>query len=492
MKNLILALLFVLGIFLKTEAQYSTPGTGVIWNLSQLVDQSGGAVTFTDDTFWVNEALTIAITDTIRILDNALVKIQGGVLITVDGTWQVNAPDSVLFTAQDTLQHYLGFRFEDSDASFFINSIFEYGGGLDLVDADVDFDSCIFRNNDKSNSTGVIDLFHASPLIQNCQIYNNQGPAVLSGANSECSPYIYNNQIIANNTANTNMPQINLGTSAPDSAIYIRGNTIHGMYTNSGGIAVTTLAGGFLNCIIDSNEIVNNRYGITVYGFDIESVISNNIIADNNIENLPMQGGSGINLWGNPTNSSKISGNTIYGNLWGITITGNALPNLGQIDPDTINIGLNSIFDNGNLGTEYDLYNNTPNPVYAENNYWGTYDLDSVELVIFHYPDDESLGFVDYLPIRDTLLTHIKTLPDVPINFYPNPVENYFYIKKPDTGDSNSEWKVFIFETSGKLIYSESQYSKLAKIELGNFSRGVYIIEISDGDFKSSSKLIKQ
>jgi len=47
----------------------------------------------------------------------------------------------------------------------------------------------------------------------------------------------------------------------------------------------------------------------------------------------------------------------------------------------------------------YAIYNNTPFDINAERNYFGTSDIDSVEKLIFHKPDDSTKGFVDYLPL---------------------------------------------------------------------------------------------
>ena len=334
-------------------AQYSTPGTGVVWNFNELALNSGGAVTQTEDVYSIHEDIIISLNDTIRQYDNATLQFYPEKLITVLGVLQVMPTDSILITAQDTLQSYKSFRFEDSDFSIIKNCRIEYGGGLDLLDSDVLIENCTFYRNDQSNSSGVVDLFYSNPQVINCGFYENEGPAVMSAANGQSSPYIYGNEIYRNTASNANMPQINLGTSAPEIPIMIKNNSIEGLYTNVGGIAVTTLAGGYLDCVIDSNVINDNRYGITAYGFDISSVISNNIISNNNIQNMPMQGGSGINFWGGTSNSSMVFGNEIYGNLWGITITGDALPNLGQVDPDTINKGEYYFYDNGNLGEVY-------------------------------------------------------------------------------------------------------------------------------------------
>jgi hypothetical protein len=480
-------------IFMTTlHAQYSTPGTGVTWDLDDLVNNSGGAVTTENDAYLINDDLLVADPDTLRLLDNAVVKFQAGKLVTVQGVFQADPPDSLLFTAADLQATYKSFRFEDSDASFLKKCRVEYGGGIDVVDSDLLFEECHFSNNDKSNVTGVIDLFHANPQVINCTFQNNQGPAILSGANSECSPFIYGNYFYRNNTLNTNMPQVNLGTSAPGIPIQIIGNTIEGFYDKAGGIAVTTLAGGTLNCVIDSNEIFNNRYGITAYGFDIVSTISNNNIYDNNIENLPMQGGSGINFWGNTSNVSEVFGNEINGNLWGITVTGEAFPNLGQVEPDTLNPGRNKLYDNGNNGIEYALYNNTPNDIYAENNYWGSYDLDSVEMVIFHYPDDETLGFVDYLPIMDSLITKVSPGNDnVGIAPFPNPADSYVRIDRPGSFDDDTILTTTILDSGGQPQATLPFSGPEIKIDVSGLSPGIYFIRVSNGKRAITTKLVR-
>jgi len=175
--------------------------------MDDLVTNSEGVVINYEDGFLVNQDLTISLNDTIRLLTNETIKFSASTLITVVGTFQSDPPDQILFTAEDTLLNYKGFRFEDSDESYLKNCILEFGGGIDMLDSDLLIENCLIQKNDKSNSTGAIDLFHSSPHIINCDIRNNKGPAVLSGATSECSPYIFGNTIYRNNTENTNMPQ---------------------------------------------------------------------------------------------------------------------------------------------------------------------------------------------------------------------------------------------------------------------------------------------
>lgn len=492
MKNI--SFVFILSLVSQfTFSQYSTPGTGVTWNLIDLVDNSGGVITNDEGIFYINNDLTISETDTIRIISDETIKIEFEKLIIVLGVFQVQPPQEVYITAIDTTQNFRGFKFDESGASILKNCIIEFGGGIDLVYSDMLIEDCVLRKNDKSNSTGVIDLFHSSPEILNCDIYLNQGPAILSSATSESSPLISGNYIYHNNTTNQNMPQINLGTSDLEMGIQIINNYIEGNYNMVGGIAVTTLAGGNIECLIKGNTIINNRYGITVYGYNITSVIDSNLIQDNNIQNLPMQGGSGINLWGDVSNNSIISRNTIIGNLWGITNTGNALPNLGQVDPFTVNIGENYIYNNGNDGEIYDLYNNTPNDIFAENNYWGTYDLDSIEMHIFHKPDDASLGFVDYLPIKDTLTGYgeISNPNNTGFYIYPNPARDKIFLEFFSETDENQKHLIQIYNLSGQEVLSFNKDSKYKSLDISGLEKSTYIMRVTAGNSVYFGKFIK-
>jgi hypothetical protein len=206
-----------------------------------------------------------------------------------------------------------------------------------------------------------------------------------------------------------------------------------------------------------------------------------------------MQGGSGINFWGGTSNASQVYGNEIYGNLWGITNTGDALPNLGQVEPDTVNPGGNRIYGNGNLGIEYNLYNNTPNDMFAENNYWGSYDLDSVELVIFHYPDDESLGFVDYLPIMDSLTTEIPRIEsrDQPAIF-PNPADSFIRLERPGIFKGSGMIRVQVFNATGQPVFRERLEETTLRIDISDLARGNYVIEMSDGKSIFTAKFMKR
>jgi hypothetical protein len=479
-------------------ANYSTPGTGIKWDLNDLVTNSSGVVTFSGGEYYVNDTLIISQSDTISITTNATIKLAQNVLINSFGILKITPPDSVKFTAQDTVQKFLGLIFqENSDASILKKVIFEYGNAIRLLDCDILIDSCIIRYNTQVSTfaNGAISLFRSNAIISNNKIFGNRRAAIQSGANIASSPKILNNLIYGNNTENGNYPQINFGATSSDTMI-IRGNVITSPSIMAGGISFLPI-GSIPYVIIENNIITHNRYGIAVQGGNSNFYINNNIIDSNNIQNIPLQGGSGINFNGTSTQRSIVTRNKIRGNLWGITIQNSAKPNFGDLkSSDTTDIGLNEFYWNGNSGSIFDLYNNTPDSIKAENNWWGTDNLDSIEAHIFHKPDDPSLGFVDYLPIW--IITSINSstdfIPTIKLHdAYPNPFNPTTTISFDLPYAAIVTLK--IFDITGRLI--ETILSET--LEAGNhkrtwnadrFSSGVYFLRLESGNYIESRKLL--
>jgi len=378
--------------------QYITPGTGVSWTFNDLVQESGGVVTVDNGIFTVHQNLTVSLTDTLRVVENETIKFDPTILLTVKGVFIADAPDQSLFTVSTEDQFFKGFRFESSHASVIRNCVIEYAGGIQIIGSQMLLESNTIRFFNRSNTTGAIQVSNGRTWIKNNEIHQNHGPAIASASNGAAAPQIFNNNIWSNNTGNTNAPQINLGSASGDT-IRIIGNTIIGQYLMSGGIAVSTLIGGGCISIVEDNYIENNRYGYTAIGNNIYSIVRNNQIFGNDIQNDPNLGGSGLNFNGGTTNTGIVSFNEVSGNLWGITLQGSATPNLGDMSNPEVYPGGNKFYDNGNNGQIFAMYNNTAQNQIAQNNYWGYNDVDSVEMVIVHQPDDPALGFVDYLPI---------------------------------------------------------------------------------------------
>ncbi len=398
-----LRFLFTLFMFLfigsGAIAQYSTPGNNLSLTLQDLVDMSEGVVTTSDGEYFIHNELTISVSDTLNILQSGVIRTAAGIRINIMGAFFSDPIEGqVVFTAQDTTSaasNFKGFRFEDADYSVFRNTTVMYGGGIQLLDTEVLFEHSVFRNNGHSNVSAAINYSSCSPVIRYCEFRENSRSAIASGANIVGSPQIMHSSFIHNTTENSNRPQINLGPGDADT-IKIVGNYVEGLYTIAGGIAVSNLlGGGSSKVLVADNIIVDNRYGYAQTGNNISSVIRGNIILDNNIQDNPMQGGSGLNFNGVTNNFALVRGNLVSGNLWGVTIQNTAQPDFGTADDQ----GGNVFYNNGNNGITYALYNNTPNPVTAIGNYWGANDAATAENYIVHQPDDSNLGLVTYEPI---------------------------------------------------------------------------------------------
>lgn len=486
-------ILLFLWFTMMASGQYITPGTGVNWNLEQFVSNSGGIISFDGSVYDISGNITISANDIISINEPAYFRVSSSVLITVNGNLIITAQEPpVIFASTDQQNHFTGFKFQNSPGSNFSNVQFFRAGGIKILSSNIEFNGCVFEEFNQSNCTGVLDLSQSSPVISSCGFFQNAGPAVLSSANGASSPQIFNCTMVGNVTTNANMPQINLGTSATDS-IRIVGNQIIGnpALLQVGGIAITTLAGGVLTARIEGNLIKNNRYGMTQYGNNIGSVIRNNIIEDNNTQGLPNLGGSGINFFGNTTNQSYVSGNTITGNLWGITIQNSAQPNFGQLDLGDLSPGMNQFFGNGNEGEIFDLYNNTPLTIWAQNNYWGTMDIDSVEMHIFHQPDDPTLGLVHYLPMLDPTVDvtefNFEDPLQLSVSIYPNPAKDKINI----IGLSQQEQtNIELFTPNGRLVRSWLMETSEEKLDISNLPPGIYFLVINTRESHITRKLI--
>ncbi len=93
-------LLFSFILVRASFGNYHTPGTGVRWNLDNLVTNSGGDVTFSSGTYNVNDTVFISAKDTLFITSNAMVKFAVNTYLDVKGTLIINPPTQVTFTAR--------------------------------------------------------------------------------------------------------------------------------------------------------------------------------------------------------------------------------------------------------------------------------------------------------------------------------------------------------------------------------------------------------
>lgn len=411
MKKIILLLaldLFSTQIF----AQYVTPNSGVNWNLDDLVVNSGGVVTGSYPNYAINSKIIVAANDRIFINPGTTVLFSGSTSgFDVNGKFLAvgTETDSIVFSSlnQDSLgAAYNGFYFLDSsvDSACIISyARIEYAYyGLRCVGASPTLShSYLWKCRRGANLSSDSHPTIAHNRIERSYEY---GITMTTG----CSPLIEYNELVNNNSQNTSPKnQISIGTQGNNSPT-IRHNKIEGgMFYRTGGISISTLLGGSSSTSeIAYNEIFNNSFGIALQGSNpINAYIHNNKIYNNNINPDVMAAGSGINAYGTAAVNAVITRNIIHGNWWGITIqigiAGQPGPqvNLGNIEnADTTDDGMNIIWGNIQGNNVYDLYNNTLETVYAQNNDWGVYDSSYIENHIFHFVDDSTLGLVIFTP----------------------------------------------------------------------------------------------
>ncbi|MCC2547499.1 T9SS type A sorting domain-containing protein [Hymenobacter sp. BT175] len=508
---LLLLLLLALGLT-QSYAQYQTPGTGRRYSLAQLAALSGGYVTQAGGSWLINDTIRLAATDSLLITTNETIRVAAGALITIDGKLLVNPPDSVKFTAQNGAAPWHSLWFTGtSTGSALRRTIIEQGCGVRVVSSTVVINRCIFRQNvarlgTRQISNGALTLSGSSGnaynVVENCRFVRNARSAIISPANVLTRPFIDNCTFIENNTDNGNYPQINLGPSdAP--RIVVRNCTVVGSVATNmgGGIAISNLLGGgaVTRATIIYNTVRRNRYGIAIVGNNIQTQIIQNLVENNNTNPSALTGGSGLNFQGDRTQRGTVARNIIRGNLWGVTLqkpSPTALRgprisfgNPANLSTDTADVGLNQLFNNGNGGQVYDLYNNTPDSVMARNNWWGTAVAAVVETHIYHKADEATLGFVDYLPLRTQgpLAARPGVLPGVAL--YPNPAHITATLALPEAGTAT----LTLRDATGREVYRAQlrpAADQTVSVPLTGLAPGLYLYQAEQAGRRATGRLV--
>ena len=360
-------------------------------------------------------------------------------------------------------------RFENATGCEVKKMYFSDGAGIKIIESEVSFIDTKFLYFTRDYANAVIDFMNCNPLVEDCYFLLNKGAAISSPANGHGSPRILNNHIEENVTDDLNSPQINLGPGAEDT-IYIVGNEIDGAFGTHrvGGISVADLMGtGSTKVLLKDNHVTKGRYGYNQQGLTISSVIEGNQFIDNYYEDNPMNGGSGISIYGvDENNKAVLRNNVITGNLWGITVINAADINLGTED----DWGHNEIHNNYNNGQMYDLYNNSSFDIMAVGNDWGTTSEQEVEDHIFHQNDNPDLGLVTFIPFvgYDAVEESHTALLEVS----PNPAQGHFMVE--------GKGKVTVTNTLGQIVFAKEIEGK----ESIALPRGLYIVRLGDATRK--------
>jgi len=492
MMKRLLFLTLITAFAFSSHAQYTTPNTGITWNLTELVANAPQIISYSDGIYTLSQNLTIASTDSFVINENATIKIDPDVQIFVEGNFTADA-NEVLITATNITAPYNTIRFEENSSGFIRNTTIDYGKGIRVATGNFEMqNSSMSYHVSGTTGSGTLNFSAGKPIINNSRFTFNAVPAFSSGANQVAAPVFTNNYLEGNNTANANRPQINMSATGNDT-IKIIGNIIKGNreLILTGGISVTSFFGDPIKVLIENNTITDNRYGITIGGGNAVGYIRGNLIEDNNTQNLPNLGGSGISINATGTNTMNLiaSQNQIRRNLWGITMIGTAKINLGNDNPELgdLNGGGNVFSENQNTGQTYALFNNTALPILAMNNCWTegvSPTAQSVENVISHQVDNPALGLVTFMPFSDCLLG-TTAFENRKISFYPNPNSGLISIEMNENGDAE------IFNLSGQMLSKFELKSGTNRIAF-EFPQGIYLMKTTTASGQFTDKVIRQ
>ena len=464
------------------KAQFTSPNNGTSSTLTSLSAAAPTVLVKSGSEYTLTADLTLSATDKLLIDENTTLKVNAGVAIFIYGEYKTSA-NNFTITANTVGSPYRGIRFEEGSVAEMKNTRVEYGGGVRVLTTGFLMDNCILYKNNNSGTTNVassaaLAIFQGSGhVVKNSQFLENSRAGINSGASGAVSIDIINNNFYGNNTDNGNYPQINMGPSGVDSTRVLNNNVIgNRAITKSGGISVSGLLGGVNRFRVQGNTVKDNRYGITHQGGGSSGIIRYNIIENNNTENLPNLGGSGISLTG--TQKVIVRNNQIRGNLWGITVLSNAVIDLGTETDSGDNIFKNNV----NAGNTVAFFNNTPNAVNAIGNCWREDEL-SNDAMVQAVIGSQTPNTVSFKPYNCAESLAVSDVSKVAMRIYPNPSKNHFFLETESAGN------IVIQDLSGKLVHSAIVIKGKNEINT-NLKTGVYIITQQSEGKRSNTKLI--
>lgn len=463
----------------SASADYTTPGEGVTYTLTELSGIEGSGVTMeTETSFLLSSDLTIAEKDNLSLGAGEMLLMQDGVTLTVNGEALFNPeetayimpnvdtalPKAVIFNGKTTLKNLkwsgAGMRYAGSDA---------------LI-----VDKCDFYDINGENSLyGVIVIAgHSSgSVISNCTFTDCQPGAINTPANMGVGLIIENNVITNVSMANGMRPFINVTSNATEPVI-IRHNVLNGAKLSApGGIGVSNMLNtpGDNKVYVEYNTVTDCSWGLNfVGGMDVR--IIGNTVKDN-CWDPDVNGGIGATLYSIASYPQTVYAqeNVFEGNKWGPCTVGATVANFGKTEDPTAedyNPGLNVFRNNKHLdasGEEVrvDFCNNTQITQYAQGNFWN--DATTAEEVAATIQDNKfsaSYGPVIYTPFGDPSgVTKVTMDKDVAFN-----------------GSSivASETSVInVYDLSGRLVSTA-----VGTLSTSDLQKGVYIARVGSKSLK--------
>ena len=487
MKKLYFSLVFILGLWSMLNAQWVSPGNGTTYTIEDLVEVSNGCVMWIDGNqqYRIENDITISANDILDV--NHSLYFNNNVTLTIKGSIEAINTDTYYWLAFSGNSGVGGrIRLEDATGPCVFRrcNITELDG-IQIIESEAVFTDCHFHTFRCEQQSAVVNCMNCDPVFTNCEFDNNNGSAISSPANGQTSPQITDCIFFLNVSNN---PHINLGPGSQDSIRIVNCTINDGDYM-AGGISIADLMGiGDTKILLKNNNIYYNRYGYNQQGYHLSSTIIGNTFDQNKLETNPMNGGSGISIYGmDENNKAYIRNNVITNNHWGITVINAANVDLGTED----DWGHNVIHGNGhvyNYGASYgifDLYNNSAYDITAVGNYWGTIDEQEIEDHITHQLDDPSLGLVNYIPfLEDDGVHETKT---IDFDVWPNPVSNGTFSLILDEATPS---EIVIYNLNGQKVASQCIENKVNTIKVNTLESGFYFVEVKNSEKTMLKKII--
>ena len=369
--------------------------------------------------------ITVPDNESLEIQQGVIVEVQGNYQITVIGDIQVNGSvtDSIRFYGNGGLI-WEGIRLENEtlENNFGYCLIKNAETAINSINSPVNISNCHFNENEKA-----IDIFGignpAEININTCFIENCQQNGVFIVENSNVTI----NSCNITQCALDGQPRgaIQLSSQGGVNDPVITDNWIH--HNVWQGISAWDITGaGNIYPLIEDNIIEYNLTGIYLYYANGE--IRNNQINNNFVSGNP-NSGAGVMISGS-TSCPVLTGNTITGNFTGFYITDGASANIGDINNASIDDdGLNLIYENIDESyNTWSVYNMSSADIKAENNVWDSENYEEIAVTIFDGNDNPAFGIVDYepyLPIFSPPDSIIFNLSQMALYIYPPSTPTY-------------------------------------------------------------------
>ncbi len=395
-------------------ADYTTPGDGTTYTLTQLaaIEDSGISME-TETTFLMSGDVTINEKDKFAIGAGEYLLMSDGVTLTIDGEALLNPASTATIMPNITEARPKAIKLGGKAT---LENLKVSGAGISYTGSDpLIVQNCDFFDINSENSVyGVIMLAGKSKgsRISNCTFTDCEPGAINMPANLGVGIIIENNEITNVSTLNAMRPYINVVCNAEDPVI-IRHNILNGAkLTAPGGIGVSNMLNlpGENKVIVEYNTVTNCSWGLNfVGGMDVR--IIGNTVKDN-CWDTDVNGGIGATLYSIASYPMTVYAqeNIFEGNKWGPCTVGATIANFGKTEDPTAedyNPGLNVFRNNKHLDADgkevcVDFCNNSKVTQYAQGNFWN--DANTAEEVAATIQDENfsaSYGPVIYTPFGD-------------------------------------------------------------------------------------------